>query len=129
MTVVSGPLYSLNELGLYRADNCNSIDTVFCGGTLNDLQPNNHMDQLTFQVESAGKSDSCTVQDWLESMENGNSPDRLTILDRTVDSSIGALGNRLEYILHTTPAVPLFEFRNLPAVNTGDMPRRVSDAE
>lgn len=87
------------------------------------------MDQQTFQVESVGKSDACTVQDWIESMENGNSPDRLTVLDQVIDGSIGGLGNRLEYILHTTRAVPLFEFRNLRAINTGDIPGMVNDAE
>lgn len=70
-----------------------------------------------------------TVEDWMTSIVSGPAPDKLTKLDELIDTSIGGLATALENIIDTTRAVPLFEFRNLPAVNAGQMQAAVSKAE
>ena len=87
------------------------------------------MDQQTFKTTSNGKSDSCTVQEWIQSIADNQSPDRLSVVDQIVDGSIGGLKDALENVLDTNRAVPLFEFRRLPGVKAADMQSRVSSAE
>ena len=70
-----------------------------------------------------------TVEDWMTSIASGSAPDKLTVLDRQIDSQIGGLGTALENVMGTTRAVPLFEFRDIPGVPAGRMPNTVSDAE
>lgn len=88
------------------------------------------MDQQRFSVSSSdGKFDSCTVRHWMQSIQDGNMPDRLSTLDRIIDGQIGGLRDTLENILNTNRGVPLFEFRRLSSVKSGDMQSRVTNAE
>lgn len=87
------------------------------------------MDGQTFSVSSAGKSDSVSVQDWIRSIAHGDSPDKLTVVDQTVDSQVGGLGDALENVLDTTRAVPLFEFRRLRSAKAEDMQTNVEGIE
>jgi hypothetical protein len=118
-------LYEIAELTAF----C-SIDSTFCTGTVGAPQPNGQMDKQKFSVLSFdGKSDSSTVQEWMQSIQDGNSPDRLSELDRIIDGQIGGLKDALENVLNTSRAVPLFEFRRLKSVKSGDMQSRVISAE
>ena len=112
------------------------IDTDFCTGTISAPQPNGKMDSLKFQTLSGdeedpknSESDQTTVQEWIKSIENGPAPDRLTIIDRVIDASIGGMGDRMEYIKGTQTKVPLFEFRSLANIKIQDFPDMVSNAE
>lgn len=90
------------------------------------------MDSQTFIVNpSEGLSQSLTVQDWIQSIQDGTSPDKLSVLDQAIDGSIGGLGNALENVINSNPsrAVPLFEFRRLPGVQSGGMQNLVTSAE
>ena len=90
------------------------------------------MDGQTFTVNpSGGQTQSLTVQDWIQSIQDGTSPDKLSVLDQAIDGSIGGLGNALENVINSNPsrAVPLFEFRRLPSVKSGAMQDRVTKAE
>lgn len=108
----------------------NRIDQTYCGGTVDAPQPNTQMDQQTFKTSnSEGKSDSCSVQEWIQSIQDGNSPDRLSQVDHIVDGSIGGYGDALENVINTNRAVPLFEFRRLAGVRAADMEKHVTDAE
>lgn len=87
------------------------------------------MDEEVFSLESDGKSDKCSVKEWIQSIQDNRSPDRLSEADRVIDGSIGGLGNALENILNTNRAVPLFEFRNLAGVKVANMKDIVTKAE
>ena len=69
-----------------------------------------------------------TVPDWIESIENGPSPDKFTELDRLVDGQIGGLGEALENVVDTNRAVPLFEFRNLGGKKPNELEDSVTKA-
>jgi len=86
------------------------------------------MNGQKFQVSSNDKTKSCTVHKWIQSVQDGNSPDRLSE-DQLINGSIGGLKGALENVLNTNRAVPLFEFRRLPSVKTGDMKGCVDKAE
>ncbi|KAL8968709.1 MAG: hypothetical protein Q9183_002335 [Haloplaca sp. 2 TL-2023] len=73
--------------------------------------------------------DCLTVKDWVASIEDGPSPDKLTTLDKLVDGQIGALGEALENIIDTTRAVPLFEYRDLGGYLTTQLEDKVTKAE
>ena len=75
------------------------------------------------------KSDSCTVKEWIQSIEDGKSPDRLSEIDEIIDGSVGGMGGELENMLNTQRAVPLFEFRRLPFLVAGEMADRVEKME
>lgn len=87
------------------------------------------MDGQDFEVSSNSRKDSTTVKDWMQSIQDGKSPDRLSEIDQVIDGSIGGLKDALENVLHTNRAVPLFEFRRLAGVKTRDMKDRVSKYE
>lgn len=63
-----------------------------------------------------GQTKTLKVSDWIKSIQDGESPDKLTTLDTVIDGQIGGLGKAMEYVLDTTREVPLFEFRRLPRV-------------
>ena len=81
------------------------------------------------QDTGTGKKDCLNVEDWITSIANGPSPDKLTTLDQLIDGQIGGFGTPLENVIDTTRAVPLFEFRNLAGVNAGQMQGIVTNAE
>ncbi|KAL8918373.1 MAG: hypothetical protein Q9208_007392 [Pyrenodesmia sp. 3 TL-2023] len=90
------------------------------------------MDQQTFTVSSSGDdghSQSCTVKEWIKSIQDKVSPDRLSEIDQVIDGSIGGLKDVSEKILDTDQLVPLFEFRRLAGVKAGQMEDLVANAE
>ena len=87
------------------------------------------MDKQIFSLSSDGKSDKCSVQEWMQSIEDGRSKDRLSEADEVIDGSVGGLKDALENVLNTNRAVPLFEFRNLAGVKAADMKDKVTKAE
>ena len=105
------------------------LDKDFCDGTVQNPKPNNKMDGQTFKVNSNGKSDSTTVKDWMQSIQDGKSPDRLSEIDKVIDGSIGRFKDALENVVNTNRAVPLFEFRRLKSVKAGEMKDRVDEYE
>ena len=125
------------------ADSQCSLDTQFCGGTTAAPEPNAYMDSIGSCLQDtsvpvgskdpAGQlipRDGCVlVKDWMTSITSGSSPDGLTKLDQYIDSQIGGLWTRLENVIDTTRAVPLWEFRNLAGVPVGSMQDTVSNAE
>ena len=114
----------------HQAKRLNRIDGDYCGGTVEAPEPNDKMDGQTFKTSnSEGGSDSCTVQEWIQSIQDGTSPDRLSEVDGVIDGSIGGLKDALENVINTDRAVPLFEFRRLPGVKSTDIKDRVTNAE
>ena len=88
------------------------------------------MDSQKFGASSSdGREDSCTVQEWIQSIQNGPAPDRLTVLDRIIDGQIGGLADALENVLNTNRAVPLFEFRRLRGIPASQMQSLATRAE
>lgn len=69
------------------------------------------------------------MKEWIASIEGGQSPDKLTTLDKIVDGQIGGLGTLLENVVGTNRGVPLFEFRDLNSVQASRMQGLVADAE
>ncbi|KAF8856532.1 hypothetical protein BDZ45DRAFT_594090, partial [Acephala macrosclerotiorum] len=125
---VPGDLYELVKvLACYKntadgTDRFWGVDTDYATGTVDAPVPNAALDQKKFSVSSSsGRSDSCTVQEWIQSIAAGTSPDRLSQLDQVLDSSIGGLKDALENVLNTQRAVPLFEFRRLPSIQASGM--------
>ncbi|KAL8959825.1 MAG: hypothetical protein Q9193_003375 [Seirophora villosa] len=103
---VSGSLYDLVKiLACYRSvDGVVEIDQVYCEGNLNDPKPNSQMDEQVFSLSSGGQSDKCSVKEWMQSIQDNHSPDRLSQADKVIDGSIGGLGKALENVLHTDRA-------------------------
>ena len=119
----------LNSSG---TDDFRSLDSEYCTGTVTAPVPKAKMDGQTFTVTpTGGETQSLKVQDWIQSIQDGISPDKLSRLDQAIDSSIGGLGNALENVFNSNPsrAVPLFEFRRLRGVIAGDMEGLVTRAE
>jgi len=87
------------------------------------------MDRQKFEVSSNHEPKSTTVKDWMQSVQDGHSPDRLSEIDKIIDGSIGAFKDAFEHVLGTSCAVPLFEFRRLEPVKTGDIKNRVDEYE
>lgn len=87
------------------------------------------MDRQVFALSSGGKSASCSVQEWIQSIQDVRSPDRLTEVDKVIDGSIGGYKDTLENVINTDRAVPLFEFRSLAGVKPGAMVDYVTKAE
>ena len=107
-----------------------SIDSKFCTGTVDNPKPNDQMDQQKFIVSSSDdESDSCTVQEWIQSIADGKSKDRLSEIDEIIDGQVGGLKDRTEFVLNTERKVPLFEFRRLASLVAGDMQSRVEELE
>ena len=93
---------------------------------MDDPQPNDQMDLQRFTVTSSeGKSESCTVKEWIQSIADGKSPDRLSEIDKLIDGQVGGLKDRTEFVLNTKRAVPLFEFRRLASLKADAMQSRV----
>ena len=69
------------------------------------------------------------MKEWIQSIEDEKSPDRLSEVDKIIDGSIGFFGDKLENVLNTQRAVPLFEFRRLGKVVAGKMKDRVDKME
>ena len=100
----------------------------FCTGSKEDPKPiDDRFDEMRFTVTSFFKQDSCTVKEWVQSIQGDSRQDRLTELDRLIDRSIGGRGGRLEYVLGRL--VPLFEFRNLFRIPAENMEEFVTHAE
>lgn len=87
------------------------------------------MDDQTFSIEYRGKHDSTTVKEWMESIQDGKSPDRVSEVDKVLNGQVGGLKGALENVLDTSKAAPLFEFRRLKAVKTKDIKSFVNKAE
>ncbi len=81
--------------------------------------PNDKMDNQKWQSGNQGQS--LTIRDWLQSIADGTVPDGLTNFDENFSSSIGGFGNDLENVLNTNRAVPLFEFKGLPELQTWEL--------
>lgn len=94
------------------------IDSQFCDGTVQAPKPNKYMDGIGWCLKDSIKNnqDCLLVSDWIASIQSGPSPDKLTTLDKLIDSSIGGLGTGVENVVGTTRGVPIFEFRNLNGV-------------
>lgn len=88
------------------------------------------MDDQTFHLTDEDKGeDSCTVKEWIQSIQDGDSPDKLSELDQSFNGQLGALGDALEHMHGTKTGVPLFEFRRLKGVKTTGMKDFVNKAE
>lgn len=88
------------------------------------------MDNLGWCLQNeSGQRDCLLVKDWIASIEGGQSPDKLTTLDKIVDGQIGGLGTALENVVGTTRGVPLFEFRDLSGIQAPRMEPFVTGAE
>ncbi|KAL8968353.1 MAG: hypothetical protein Q9183_002498 [Haloplaca sp. 2 TL-2023] len=111
----TGSLYDLVKiLSCYKNyEDYVEIDPIFCDGSEEEPEPKDYID----------------VPDWIESIENGPSPDKFTELDRLVDGQIGGLGEALENVIDTNRAVPLFEFRNLRGLMPPGFENFVTEAE
>ncbi|KAJ5587661.1 uncharacterized protein N7459_003426 [Penicillium hispanicum] len=128
---VPGTLYDLvNTLACYK-NNGDSVelDTEFCSGTAASPTPNGKMDKQTFYLEYNDKEDSCTVKEWMESIQDSKSPDRLSEVDQVLNGQVGGLKKKLENLVGTTISAPLLEFRRLPSVTVSGMESMVSSAE
>ena len=108
-----------------------SLDDTYCTEAPDDPKSNDRMDKQVFKTSnSAGESDSCTVQERMQSIEDANAEtDRLSEVDQISDGSIGAFKDVLENVLNTNRAVPLFEFRRLVGVRAADMEDHVKAVE
>ena len=89
------------------------------------------MDKQTISVvmEAKGTEDSTSVKDWMKSIQDGKSPDRLSEVDQARNGQVGGLKGALENLVHSSQAAPLFEFRRLKAISTTDMSDFVTKAE
>lgn len=88
------------------------------------------MDKQRFGVQPALVDYAeITVETWIKSIQNSAAPDALTKLDERMDLAIGGLGDSMENIMGTKKLVPLFEFRRLKRVKTGNLATFVSNAE
>ena len=126
-----GVEYVRNELYLENVtDMLPSLDKRFCDGTVEDPKPNSVLDKYGWCLKNtdSGDKDCLKVQDWITSI-TGDSPDKLTTLDKLIDGSIGGLGTALENVIGTTRAVPLFEFRNLNGIKAGAFESNVDNIE
>ena len=113
-------------------DGLRSLDTEYCSESEGAPVPEAKMDEQTFTVTPSGETQqSLKVKDWIQSIQDGTSPDKLTVLDQAIDKSIGGLGNALENVIDSKPsrAVPLFEFRRLAGTKSGGMQDFVTKAE
>ncbi len=131
MVLVSCKLYEM-LLNASRIDDFRSLDSDYCTGTVTAPVPNAKMDGQTFSVTpSKGETQSLKVQDWIQSIQDGTFPDKLSTLDQAIDGSIGGLRDALENVIDSSPsrAVPLFEFRRLAGVKLGDVESLVTKAE
>ena len=76
------------------------------------------MDRQVFKGNGDVPGDRVTVEQWMDSIEAYQLPDRLTRLDQTYLSQVGGRGTRREYVYGTSYAVPLIECRDLVNINT-----------
>ncbi|KAL9630619.1 MAG: hypothetical protein Q9204_004625 [Flavoplaca sp. TL-2023a] len=128
---VPGQLYELVKvLACYEQDGGDTkIDQNYCEGTVDAPKPNGKMDDTKFSLESDGEKKECSVKEWIQSIQDNRSPDRLSEVDKVIDGSIGRLGKALETVLGTDRAVPLFEFRDMAGVIAAKMEDHVTKAE
>lgn len=98
-----------------------SIDTNFCGGDVGSPSPTDQMDQQTFTVSTAADSKSLKVKDWITGLSGDSATDALAELDTFVGGSFGAFGSTVEKMVGSDRQVPLYEFRRLPAILTGEL--------
>ena len=73
---------------------------------------------MLFEGYGAREDDDLYVEEWINSIENNEQPDRLTKHDRTFLGQIGGRGNRFEYMYGTFTKAPLWEFRDLVNLNS-----------
>ncbi|KAL9033432.1 MAG: hypothetical protein Q9180_005946 [Flavoplaca navasiana] len=128
---VPGSLYELVKvLACYKHDGrVIKLDEKYCEGTVEAPKPNGQMDKEVFSLKSDGESKDCSVQEWIQSIQDNNSPDSLSKADEVIDGSVGGLGQALENVLGTNRAVPLFEIRKLAGVRVANMEDKVTQAE
>ncbi len=112
-----------------EAEYTDRIDENYCEGTVEAPKPNGQMDKEVFALSWEGERDDCSVSEWIQSIQDNQSPDRLSKADEIMDGSIGGLGKALENVLGTNRAVPLFEFRKLAGVTAAKMEDKVTKAE
>ena len=107
------------------------MDDNFCEGTVDDPKPTEKLDHMRFEGSSSnGKRDSFTVEEWVQSIEEGKGADLLTKLDhKTADSSIGGLRTRVEFGYQSERLIPIFEFRRIARIQTSELPLYVDTAE
>lgn len=89
------------------------------------------MDEQTISIvmEARGTEDSTSIKDWMKSIQDGKSPDRLSEVDQARNGQVGGLKGALENLVGTSQAAPLFEFRRLKAISTTEMSDFVTQAE
>lgn len=80
-------------------------------------------------MEAKGTEDSTSIKDWMQSIQDGKSPDRLSEVDQARSGQVGGLKGALENLVGTLQAAPLFEFRRLKAISTTEMSHFVTEAE
>ncbi|KAL8869501.1 MAG: hypothetical protein Q9174_004225 [Haloplaca sp. 1 TL-2023] len=129
----TGSLYDLVKiLACYKnIEDYVELDPTFCDGSEEDPEPKEYMDGVGWCLRNTDTQETgcLKVSDWIDSIENGASPDELTKLDRLVDGQIGGLGEALENVVDTSRAVPLFEFRNLGGKKPNEFQGFVTKAE
>lgn len=90
--------------------------------------PKDTMDKKRFYVTDATdeqnpETSELGVPEWIDSIEEKLMyKDELSLLDQKIDGSIGGFDSRTENWIGSNPLrkVPIFEFRNLQNVNSGD---------
>ena len=76
---------------------------------------------MSFAVSTGtGKGDECTVKEWVRSIQHGSGPDRLTELNKLIESSAGGFGSRMEKNMFSDRdnLLPIWEFRYLEPTDT-----------
>ncbi|KAH8705721.1 hypothetical protein BGW36DRAFT_422261 [Talaromyces proteolyticus] len=130
---VKGDLYEIVKvLACYKSnENDVDLDSHYCSGTVESPTPNGQMDKQSFTLvmDDKGKQDSASVKDWMDSIQAGISPDRLTEVDEVRNSQVGGLGKALENLLDSSQAAPLFEFRRLAKITASDLSDFASKVE
>lgn len=78
---------------------------------------------LSFENHKTSKN----VKTWIQGMSRGardqDDPivDDLSVFDKSIDGSLGGLVYQTEKMYHSQRDVPLFEFRDLPDIETSEM--------
>ena len=104
---------------IHASDSTYSVDKDFCEGDASNPKPKEDAGLGTRFYSSAGND--MYVKEWIQGIgRQSPSPDLLTQMDRNIDGSIDGLGNRLEKAYNSDRLVPIFEFRDLNTVQTGD---------
>lgn len=78
-----------------------------------------------------GEIHQLSIKDWLVDLpEDKDTVDLVSSYDKEYQAGqIGGLGKKMEKIIGGAKPLPIFEFRDLSAVFTGDIPKRLQDLE